>query len=125
MEDNDLNREIARELLKMEGFFVEEARDGTDAVEKVSNSVAGFYDLVLMDIQMPKMNGYEATKAIRKLPNPALARIPIVAMTANAFEEDKKAAADAGMNGHIGKPIHVEKMQREIERALSSGSPDK
>ena len=125
VEDNDLNREIARELLKMEGFFVEEARDGTDAVEKVSNSVAGFYDLVLMDIQMPKMNGYEATKAIRKLPNPALARIPIVAMTANAFEEDKKAAADAGMNGHIGKPIHVEKMQREIERALSSGSPDK
>ena len=125
VEDNDLNREIARELLKMQGFFVEEARDGTEAIEKVSNSVAGFYDLILMDIQMPKMNGYEATKAIRKLPNPALARIPIVAMTANAFEEDKKAAADAGMNGHIGKPIHVEKMQREIERALSSGSPDK
>ena len=77
---------ITRELLKMKGFFVEEARDCTDAVEKVSNSVAGFYDLVLMDIQMPKMNGYEATKAIRKLPNPTLAQIPIVAMTASAFE---------------------------------------
>lgn len=106
----------------MKGFFVEEARDCTDAVEKVSNSVAGFYDLVLIDIQMPKMNGYETTKAIRKLPNPTLAQIPIVAMTANAFEEDKKAASDAGMNGHIGKPIHVEKMQREMERALTSRS---
>ena len=113
---------ITRELLKMKGFFVEEARDCTDAVEKVSNSVAGFYDLVLIDFQMPKMNGYETTKAIRKLPNPTLAQIPIVAMTANAFEEDKKAASDAGMNGHIGKPIHVEKMQREMERALTSRS---
>ena len=93
---------------------METAEDGTVAVEKVEKADGGYYDLVLMDIQMPKMDGYEATKTIRSLPDPESASIPIVAMTANAFEEDKKNALEAGMNGHIGKPIDVTKMNREL-----------
>ena len=118
VEDNELNREIARELLRSEGFIIDEAEDGRIAVDKVSKSQVGDYDCILMDIQMPNMNGFEATKAIRQLENPILANIPIIAMTANAFEEDKKAAMDVGMNGHIGKPIHMDKVKREIQRVL-------
>ena len=120
VEDNELNREIAREILISEKFSVEEATDGMAAVEMVRNASDGYYDLILMDIQMPNMNGYQATEIIRKLTRPALAGIPIIAMTANAFDEDKKAAMDAGMNGHIGKPINVDKMRREISRVMEN-----
>ncbi len=109
-EDNELNREIAMELLTDRGFTVETADDGTVAVEKVKNSTPGYYSLVLMDIQMPKMNGYDATRAIRALDDPGLANIPIVAMTANAFDEDRRQALECGMNAHIAKPIDVEKL---------------
>ncbi len=109
-EDNELNREIAVELLSESGFIVDTAEDGTAAVEKVKNSKPGDYALVLMDIQMPKMDGYEATMQIRQLDNAELAGIPIIAMTANAFEEDKKKALESGMNAHIAKPIDVTKL---------------
>lgn len=108
VEDNELNREIAYEILTQAGFEVESAEDGSIAVEMVEKSVPGYYDLILMDVQMPIMNGYEATRAIRSLENKELASMVIIAMTANAFEEDKKAALDAGMNDHIAKPIDIE-----------------
>lgn len=120
VEDNELNREIARELLISEGYEVDEAEDGQIAVDKIARSEPGDYDLVLMDIQMPKMNGFEATRAIRHLSDTRLADIPIIAVTANAFEEDKKAVMEAGMNGHIGKPIDVKQMKREINRVLGN-----
>ena len=110
VEDNELNREIAREILTDKGFEIEEVQDGAAAVETVQNSVPGYFDLILMDIQMPIMNGYEAAKAIRALENDKLASIPIVAMTANAFAEDVEAAKAAGMNGHIAKPIDTNKL---------------
>ncbi len=108
VEDNEFNREIAFEILRNAGFEVDTADDGVRAVEKVSQSAPGTYDVVLMDIQMPNMNGYEATRAIRELPNPAQARIPIIAVTANAFSSDRDAALAAGMDGHIAKPIDVD-----------------
>ncbi len=117
-EDNELNREIAEEILTGSGFLVETAEDGTIAVEKVKNSVPGYYSLVLMDIQMPKMNGYDATRAIRALEDPLLADIPIVAMTANAFEEDRRQALECGMNAHIAKPINVEKLLEILTAVL-------
>ena len=110
VEDNELNREIANEIRNEAGCDVETAEDGIIAVEKVSRSEAGYYDLVLMDIQMPNMNGYKATQAIRRLKNKELAAVPIVAMTANAFEEDRMDALAAGMNEHIAKPIDIPKM---------------
>ena len=109
-EDNELNREIAVELLTDRGFIVETAEDGTVAVEKVRNAEPGYYALILMDIQMPQMNGYDATKAIRAMEDPKRAAIPIVAMTANAFDEDRQKALESGMNAHIAKPIDVEKL---------------
>ncbi len=109
-EDNELNREIAEELLSDSGFVVETAEDGTVALEKVKNSVPGYYALVLMDIQMPRMNGYDAARAIRALEDPKLAAIPIVAMTANAFDEDRKRALESGMDAHIAKPIDIKKL---------------
>ena len=117
-EDIELNREIAEEILTDSGFIVETAEDGAIAVEKVKNSVPGYYSLVLMDIQMPKMNGYDATRAIRALDDPALANIPIVAMTANAFEEDRKQALECGMNAHIAKPIDVENLLETLTTIL-------
>lgn len=111
--------EIAVELLTDSGFVVDTAEDGTVAVEKVKNSEPGYYGLILMDVQMPKMNGYEATKAIRALDNPLLANIPIVAMTANAFDEDRKQALQCGMNAHIAKPIDVEKLLEVITSILN------
>lgn len=107
VEDNELNREIARMLLTEAGFVVEEAVDGTIAVERIKNALDDEFELVLMDIQMPVMDGYEATRRIRKLPNPKLANIPIIAMTANAFEEERKKALANGMDGHVAKPFEV------------------
>ena len=118
VEDNELNREIAMEILGEYGFHMDTAENGAQAVEKVSDSEPGAYDLILMDIQMPVMNGYEAAKAIRALEDPAKNCIPIIAMTANAFEEDKKIAFDAGMNGHLSKPIVVEDVVKTIAECL-------
>lgn len=118
VEDNDLNREIAGEILSEAGFIVEEAENGKEAVEQLIRKGAGYYQVVLMDIQMPIMDGYEATKAIRALDDPALANIPIIAMTANAFEEDKKKAYETGMNAHVAKPIEVKKLFETLEEIL-------
>ena len=116
MEDNELNREIALEILGEYGFRIDTAENGAVALEKVSASSPGDYDLILMDIQMPVMDGYEATKRIRLLENPAQSSIPIIAMTANAFDEDRKAAADCGMNGFLSKPIDL----KEVIHVLKS-----
>ena len=121
VEDNELNREISRELLANEGILVEEAEDGEMAVQKVRAAKPGYYDMVLMDIQMPKMDGYEATRQIRALSDPALAQIPIVAVTANAFEEDRREAKEAGMNGHIAKPISVKQLREQMARCMKNG----
>lgn len=120
VEDNDLNREIARMLLTDEGFVVEEAFDGKEAVEKIGSSTPGYYDIILMDIQMPVMDGYEATKQIRKLSNKLVANVPVVAMTANAFEEEKRLALSCGMNGHIAKPINVSVLFDTIKQIIKS-----
>lgn len=118
VEDNELNLEIAVELLKEYGFVLETANDGDVAVDKLKHSSPGYYDLVLMDIQMPKMNGYIATREIRKLEDEKVANVPILAMTANAFEEDKKKALDVGMNGHLSKPIVMEEVIDNIKKLL-------
>ncbi|MDE6568902.1 MAG: response regulator [Lachnospiraceae bacterium] len=118
-EDLDLNQEIAEAILTEAGFQVEIADNGQIAVEMLENSESGYYQLILMDIQMPVMNGYEATKAIRKLKNKELAAVPIVAMSANAFEEDKQEALQAGMNGHIAKPIDVKVLFETLQEILS------
>ena len=111
-EDNDLNAEIATELLKDMGFFVDRVKDGIQCVSKIETTAAGTYDLILMDIQMPNMNGYQATQTIRSLSNKEKANILIIAMTANAFEEDKNMAFVKGMDEHIAKPIDIEKMEQ-------------
>jgi two-component system sensor histidine kinase/response regulator len=108
VEDNELNREIAVELLEMQGLQVESAENGKSAVELFVRSAPGYYDVVLMDIQMPVMDGYEATAAIRALPRQDAVRIPILALTANAFVTDVGKAKNAGMNDHITKPINLE-----------------
>lgn len=118
VEDNDLNREIALEILHEYGLVTDTAENGAVAVKKISESAPGDYDLVLMDIQMPVMDGYEATRRIRALDNPALSRIPIVAMTANAFDEDRKAALDCGMNGFFSKPIDIAEALQVIRSVL-------
>ena len=105
VEDNELNREIATAIMEEIGLDVDVAEDGTDAVNIMSSERGSNYDLIFMDIQMPKMDGYTATREIRTLNNSKCANIPIIAMTANAFEEDRKKAIKAGMNGHIAKPI--------------------
>ena len=118
VEDNELNREIAEEILKQYGFLVDIAENGAVAVEKVKNSAPGTYDLVLMDIQMPVMNGYEATEQIRALEDPALAQIRILAMTANAFDEDRKQALKCGMDGFLSKPIVMEELIRTLQNNM-------
>ena len=117
-DDVDINREIAVMLLSDLGFTVETAVNGKEALDKVAQADAGYYDAVLMDIQMPVMDGYEACRAIRALPDAAKARIPIVAMTANAFAEDVQKAADAGMNAHIAKPIDISAMTQTLTDVL-------
>jgi CheY-like chemotaxis protein len=118
VEDNEMNRQIACDILEDNGFEVFTAENGQEAVKLIELSVPGQYDLVLMDVQMPVMDGYAATRAIRVLPAGYQSRIPIVAMTANAFEEDRKAALDAGMDEHISKPIDVDKMKYILSRFL-------
>ena len=118
VEDNELNSEIAVEILNEYGFLVDTAENGAEAVEKIKNSIPGDYDLVLMDVQMPVMNGYEATKQIRGLDNPALAGITILAMTANAFDEDKKEALECGMDGFLSKPIVIEELVGILQKNL-------
>lgn len=118
VEDNELNREIALEILGSYGFYIDTAENGMEAVDKVAASKPGDYDLVLMDIQMPVLDGYGATKRIRALEDPVLSAIPILAMTANAFDEDRKVAAACGMDGFISKPINLEEVVREIQRVF-------
>ena len=118
VEDNEVNREIATLILTEFGFQLDTAENGKIAVEKVANSKVGDFDAVLMDIQMPVMNGYEATAAIRQLENPKLANIPIIAMTANAFSEDIQRAKAAGMNSHIAKPIDIPQMISTLTEVL-------
>ena len=118
VEDNELNREIAVEILQEYGFLVDSAENGAVAVERVKNSAPGDYDLVLMDVQMPIMNGYEATKQIRALDNPGLAGITILAMTANAFDEDRKEALKCGMNGFLSKPIIMDELICALQNSL-------
>ena len=119
VEDNAINMEIARMILTQAGFMLDTAEDGKVALDTIAQSQPGDYDAILMDIQMPVMNGYEATRAIRALPDPALAGIPIIAMTANVFQENVKAARNAGMDGHIAKPLDVEKMLSTLTQVLS------
>ena len=120
VEDNELNSEIAVEILKEYGFQVDTAENGVEAVERIRNSTPGEYDLVLMDVQMPVMNGYEATRQIRALDNPELAGITILAMTANAFDEDRKNALEAGMNGFLSKPIIIEELLHTLQNNLET-----
>ena len=117
-EDNDLNAEIAAELLAEMGFKVERAQDGDICVSMLEQAEGGYYDLILMDIQMPNMNGYQAAEAIRKMDDPSKAGIPIIAMTANAFEEDKKNAYTAGMDAHLAKPVDIQKIMKTLTRFL-------
>lgn len=118
VEDNDLNAEIAMELLTEMGFEVERAEDGDICVSIMEQVEGGYYDLILMDIQMPNMSGYQTAAAIRKMNDPSKAGIPIVAMTANAFEEDKKNAYAAGMNAHLAKPVDIQKMMETLAKFL-------
>ena len=118
VEDNELNREIAESILNDYGLEVDTAENGTIAVEKVSTAAPGQYDLILMDVQMPIMDGYTATRRIRELENPALAGIPILAMTANAFDEDRRKALESGMNGFLSKPIVIADLVQEMSKIL-------
>ena len=118
VEDNELNREIAQEILREYGFRVDTAENGEVAVEKVSTAAPGSYDLVLMDVQMPVMDGYTATRKIRALDDPARAKLPIIAMTANAFDEDRRNALESGMNGFLSKPIVIGDLVQELHKIL-------
>ena len=117
-EDNEMNQMIAVEILKNFGFMIDIASNGEEAVEKMKMAPAGTYDVILMDIQMPKMDGYEAAKQIRAMDDRKKASIPIVAVTANAFEEDRKIALEAGMNGHLAKPYDVDAIMQTLTELL-------
>ena len=118
VEDNEINQEIAQEILGAAGLVIDTVGDGTEAVDTMKTVEAGTYDLILMDIQMPIMDGYEATRQIRALEDSERASVPIVAMTANAFDEDKQRAIDAGMNGHVAKPIDIVQLMETLEEIL-------
>ena len=118
-EDNELNQEIAVAILDEAGFSTDIAENGQVAVDMLKHSAPGYYQVILMDVQMPVMDGYEATKEIRRLKNRKLSRVPILAMTANAFEEDRQAALQCGMNGHIAKPINIEKLIETLDKLLA------
>lgn len=118
-EDNDLNAEIVIEILQEVGYEIERAENGKVCVEMMQQKPAGYYDVILMDVQMPEMDGYEATRQVRAMEDQAKSGIPILAMTANAFEEDKRNATRAGMNGHIAKPINVSELMKELALALT------
>lgn len=118
VEDNAINQEIACIILSEMGFVIDTVSDGTMAVEQIRSAAAGQYDLILMDVQMPVMNGYEATRAIRAMTDNPLHSIPIIAMTANAFEEDRQAAMAAGMNDHIAKPIDIHQLTSVLRQYL-------
>ena len=117
-EDNDLNAEIAEFILEDMGLMVDRVEDGVQCVARIEQKPAGTYDLILMDIQMPNMDGYKATQAIRRLADKEKSGIPIIAMTANAFEEDRKKALEKGMNGHIAKLIDVKNMEEVLMSVL-------
>ena len=125
VEDNAINREIARELIGETGVQIEEACDGKEAVRKVAESEEGYYDLILMDIQMPEMDGYEATRAIRALVRKDVCDMPIIAMTANAFDEDVRMALRAGMNAHFSKPIDIRTLRHMLYEYLSRRRKDR
>jgi CheY-like chemotaxis protein len=118
VEDNELNMEIAREILQDEGVVITEAEDGKRAVELFEQSDPGDFDAILMDIMMPVMNGYDATRAIRSLPHPSAKTVPIIAMTANAYREDVEKAMDAGMDAHVAKPIDVDLLLSVLEQCI-------
>ena len=115
VEDNEINLEIEMELLEDAGFLVDAAENGSIAIEKIRASKPGDYSLVLMDLQMPVMDGYSAAQAIRSLKNPELSQIPIVALSANTFEEDRRRAIACGMNTHLPKPIDIAKLLKTID----------
>ena len=117
-EDNEMNQMIAVAILQEAGFATDIAKDGVEAVERMTDAPAGYYDAVLMDVQMPRMDGYEASRKIRALEDPQKAGIPIIAVTANAFEEDRKIALDSGMNGHLAKPYDVDAIMETLERLI-------
>ena len=120
VEDNEINLEIEKEILQGIGFVLETAINGSIAVDKLKHAKPGYFSLVLMDIQMPVMNGYEASKAIRKLEDPAMSKIPIIALSANAFESDKQMSLESGMNEHLTKPIDVPLLLNTISQFLTS-----
>ena len=120
VEDNELNREIALALLEDAGFLTDTAEDGSVAVDKIRGARPGEYGLILMDIQMPVMDGYQAARTIRALPDPDLASIPIIAVSANAFEENMGGSMESGMNAHLAKPIHVAELMSTIGTVLAA-----
>ncbi len=123
VEDNELNREIAVDLLEEAGFLVDTAGDGAQAVEKVKRSHPGHYTLVLMDLRMPVMDGHSAAKAIRALEDPGLANVPIVALSANTFDEDRKQSAESGMNAHLAKPLDIDRLLELIAGMTGETAP--
>ena len=125
VDDNEINREIARMILEEAGFVLDEAENGKEAVDRIASSEAGHYQAVLMDVQMPVMNGYEATRAIRALPNAEKASIPVIAMSANTFYEDIQKGREVGMNAHVAKPVNVTKLLATLSDVLGKSIPAK